>query len=74
MDNLTLIERFRENEDLARKFHEVESRILSVLNFRDFFELLLIEISSIFDILMPLKAADKMLYCSKTTRRKDAGR
>jgi len=50
MDKLTLIERFRENEDLARKFHEVESRILSVLNFRDFFERLLLEISSIFDI------------------------
>ena len=50
MDKITLIERFSENEDLARKFHEVESRILSVLNFRDFFEILLIEISNIFDI------------------------
>lgn len=50
MDKLTMIERFRENEDLARKFHDVESRILSVLNFRDFFERLLLEISSIFEI------------------------
>ncbi len=49
-DRLTLIERFRENDELARKFHEVESRILSVLNFCDFFELLLLEISAIFDI------------------------
>ncbi len=49
-DKITLIERFRENEDLACKFHEVESRILTVLNFRDFFERLLIEISSIFEV------------------------
>ncbi len=50
IDNLTMIERIRENEELASKFHEVESRILSVLNFRDFFEVLLTEISDIFDI------------------------
>ncbi len=52
IDNLTMIERIRENEELAGKFHEVESRILSVLNFRDFFEVLLTEISEIFDIPM----------------------
>ncbi|MDX9708041.1 MAG: sensor domain-containing diguanylate cyclase [Trichloromonas sp.] len=50
MDQLTLIERFRENEELARKFHEVESNILSVLNFRDFFEHLLLDIGEIFAI------------------------
>ncbi|MDY0267585.1 GGDEF domain-containing protein [Trichloromonas sp.] len=50
MDQLTLIERFRENEELARKFHEVESSILSVLNFRDFFEHLLLDIGEIFAI------------------------
>ncbi|MEJ2200699.1 MAG: sensor domain-containing diguanylate cyclase [Desulfuromonadaceae bacterium] len=50
MDKLTLLERLRENEELARKFHEVEISILSVLNFRDFFERLLLDISSIFEI------------------------
>ena len=50
MDKFTPIERFRENEDLARKFHEVESRILSVLDFEDFFARLLTEISGIFNV------------------------
>ncbi len=46
----TIIERFRENEQLAEKFHLLETRILSVLNFRDFFQELLEQIGKIFAI------------------------
>lgn len=45
-----ILERIRENEELARKFHEVESRILSVLDFKALFEVLLEEIGSNFSI------------------------
>ncbi len=46
----TLIERFREIEQLAEKFHLLESRILGVLNFRDFFQVLQEQIGDIFDV------------------------
>ncbi len=46
----TLIERFRENEQLAEKFHLLETRILGVLNFRDFFQELLEQIGEIFAV------------------------
>lgn len=50
MNNLTIIERFRENEELARKFHEVETSILSIFHFADLFEVLLAQISESFNI------------------------
>lgn len=40
----------RENEKLQRKFHALESKILSILNFQDFFEILLTEMSAIFQV------------------------
>lgn len=43
-----LIERVKENELIAMRFHKVESQILSVLNFKDFFEVLLTEIMNTF--------------------------
>lgn len=43
-----LIERVKENELTASRFQKVESRILSVLNFKDFFEILLTEIMDTF--------------------------
>lgn len=45
-----LIERVKENDIVATKFHRVERKILSVLNYRDFFEILLTEIVNIFKI------------------------
>lgn len=49
MTNLKeLIERVKENEEIASRFQKVESRILSVLNFKDFFEILLTEIMDTF--------------------------
>lgn len=49
MTNLkALIERVKENEMIASRFQKVESRILSVLNFKDFFEILLTEIMDTF--------------------------
>lgn len=50
MNNLTIIERFRENEELARKFHEVETSILSIFHFADLFEVLLTQIAESFQI------------------------
>lgn len=43
-DSNQLLNILRENEIVAAKFHDVESKILSVLNYRDFFEVLLSEI------------------------------
>ncbi len=45
-----LIQRFRENEEIALKFFEVEMSVLSTLNFHDFFEKLLSEIMEKFDV------------------------
>ncbi|MFH1156791.1 MAG: sensor domain-containing diguanylate cyclase [Pseudomonadota bacterium] len=50
MDIDSLIDQLARNEALAHKFHELESRILSILNFRDFFEILLTSVGSMFDI------------------------
>lgn len=50
MKQASIIERIREQEDLARKFHEVETRILTVLDFGDLFETLLSEIARTFGI------------------------
>ena len=45
-----LIERLQKNEQIDKKFHEIETRILSILNFKDFFEVLLTEIQSQFGV------------------------
>ena len=46
----TLMQRIEENEATAEKFFHVESRILSILDFRDFFDVLLNEIRTTFAI------------------------
>ena len=46
----TIIERFREIEQLAEKFHLLETRILGVLNFRDFFQVLQEQLGDIFAV------------------------
>lgn len=46
----TLFERVRENEQLAEKFYQVELKILATLNYADFFETLLREIATVFDV------------------------
>ncbi len=43
-------ETLKENERIANIFHQVESKILSILNFRDFFEVLLSEIRERFSV------------------------
>ena len=45
-----LIERLKKNEEIAQKFNEIEISILSILDFHDFFERLLCEISDKFSI------------------------
>ncbi len=45
-----LIQRFRENEETALKFFEVEASVLSTLNFHDFFEKLLSQIMEKFSV------------------------
>lgn len=40
----------KQNEEITQKFHKVESEILSILNFRDFFEGLLTSIRDTFNI------------------------
>ncbi|HIC86337.1 MAG TPA: GGDEF domain-containing protein [Desulfobacterales bacterium] len=45
-----ILERLRQNEEVARKFFEVEVSILSILNFKDLFERLLTEIREKFAI------------------------
>lgn len=45
-----LIDRLQKNEQIDKKFHEIETRILSILNFKDFFEVLLTEIQSQFGV------------------------
>lgn len=46
----SLIDRVRHNEIVARKFHEIEISILTILNFQDFIEKLLSEISLKFSV------------------------
>ncbi len=51
MDKIQLIlDRLNENEKTQHKFHELESKILSILNFQDFFEILLTEMENIFNV------------------------
>lgn len=46
----SLLKMLKENENIARKFHEIEISILTILNFQDFLERLLWEISDKFSI------------------------
>ncbi len=46
----SFFERVKHNEIIARKFHEIELSILTILNFQDFIEKLLSEISSKFSV------------------------
>ncbi|OGR10025.1 MAG: hypothetical protein A2277_06780 [Desulfobacterales bacterium RIFOXYA12_FULL_46_15] len=46
----SLLERLKQNEITARRFHETEISILTILNFQDFIEKLLSEISSKFSV------------------------
>jgi len=45
-----MLEQLHENEKIQHKFHELESKILSILNFQDFFEILLTEMGNIFNV------------------------
>jgi len=44
MDIHTILQRLKENEALARKFHEIETSILTIFNYQDLFEELLDQI------------------------------
>lgn len=46
----SLYQRLKENEETARKFYEVEKKILSILKFKDLFDVLLTEIKGQFNI------------------------
>jgi len=46
----TIMDILRDNEEIARRFFEIEKRILRVLNFTDFFEVLLAEIRRHFKV------------------------
>ncbi|OQX62833.1 MAG: hypothetical protein B5M56_05135 [Desulfococcus sp. 4484_241] len=49
-NDVSLFERLRENEEIAKKFYEVEKRILSILSFKDLFDALMTEIKKQFNI------------------------
>lgn len=46
----SLLDRLKQNEIVARRFHEIEISILTILNFQDFIEKLLSEISTKFSV------------------------
>jgi diguanylate cyclase (GGDEF)-like protein len=46
----TLLETLKKNEEIANKFHEIEIKILAILNFTDLFEVLLTEIKEKFQV------------------------
>ncbi|MCF8068635.1 MAG: DUF484 family protein [Desulfobacterales bacterium] len=45
-----ILERLKENEEITRKFHDVEAKFLSILNYRDLFETLLGSIQDTFNV------------------------
>lgn len=45
-----LFDRLQRNEKIAKKFHEIEIKILSILNFKNLFEVLLTEIQEQFGV------------------------
>jgi len=49
-DLSAIIERLQQNEDISRKFHEIETRILTILDFTDLFEVLLTQIREKFKV------------------------
>jgi len=49
-DLSAIIERLKQNEDITRKFHEIETRILTILDFSDLFEILLTQIREKFKV------------------------
>jgi diguanylate cyclase (GGDEF)-like protein len=49
-DLQAIIDRLKENDAITRKFNAIETRILSILNFKDLFEVLLTEIQDKFSI------------------------
>ncbi|ABW66545.1 GGDEF domain-containing protein [Desulfosudis oleivorans] len=49
-DEISLYQRLRENEETAKKFYEVEKKILSILRFKDLFDALLAEIKGQFNL------------------------
>jgi diguanylate cyclase (GGDEF)-like protein len=49
-DLSAIIERLKQNEDISRKFHEIETRILTILDFTDLFEILLTQIREKFKV------------------------
>jgi len=46
----SMIKRLKQNEEITLKFYEIEKRILSILNYKDLFEVLLREIKSKFNM------------------------
>lgn len=51
MDDIQhLLERVKHNEEVEKRFFQIETRILSILNFKDLFEVLLAEIRDKFEI------------------------
>ncbi len=46
----TILHRLQENEEITKKFQAVETKILSILEFKDLFEMLLSEIMNTFEI------------------------
>ena len=50
MDIHTILRRLKENEALARKFHEIETSILTIFNYQDLFEELLDQIQLKFGV------------------------
>lgn len=49
-DLSAIIERLKQNEAISRKFHEIETRILTILDFTDLFEVLLTQIREKFKV------------------------
>jgi len=49
-DLSAIIERLKQNEDVTKKFHEIETRILTILDFSDLFEVLLTQIREKFKV------------------------
>lgn len=48
--NETLLATLKKNDEIARKFQAIETKILSILNFNDLFEILLAEIRNKFQV------------------------
>lgn len=49
-DLKAIVEVLRHNEEIARRFFEIEKRVLTILNYTDFFEVLLAEIRLQFNV------------------------